>query len=291
MVLNSLGGAYQRQGKFAQALAAFEKSRELEEKLGNERGLAMVLNSLGNFYQRQHDYNQAIAVLQKSYDLEIALNDVRGQAMVLTSLGQVYQQKGDLDAAVSAFERSIAIEQMLGNRRGQAMVLCAWGKALLNFREPQQAAEKLAASFEIDEPLRNTKGLRVVTPSLVRALTLIGRKKEARDYVARALALVPTDKRLLTLQQQLAESHPVSSQTTIKTGTIKRLFRKPTGYLYGFIATDDSKDIYFGEENVAQALLASLTEGVAVTAEVELSARGPRARQVWQENHQLETPE
>jgi len=45
-VLNSLGGVQQRMGKFDEAAAAFQKSLNISEKLGDERSLAMVLNSL-----------------------------------------------------------------------------------------------------------------------------------------------------------------------------------------------------------------------------------------------------
>jgi tetratricopeptide (TPR) repeat protein len=285
MVLNSLGGAYRKQvspESWVEAVSVLKQSEEIEEKLGNLRGQAMVLNSLGDVYQRLHDFDGASAVLQKSYDLSVSLNDVRGQAMVLTSLGQVYQQNGDLDGAVKVFEQGIAIEEAIGNRRGQAMVLCAWGKALLNHRDPLEAAEKLRLSFEIDESLRNAKGMGVVTPSLVRALTILRRREEARDYVARALAIAPTAHRLLTLQEQLAESHQVSLETIIKTGNIKRLLRKPSGYIYGFIVPEDEgEDIYFGEESIARSLLPNLVEGAKVRVEFELSARGPRAQHVW----------
>ena len=289
MTLNSLSGAYRKrkwQESSFEAISVLKESEEIEKKLGNRRGHAMVLNSLGDVYQRLRDFDQAITVLQKSYDISVSLNDTRGQAMVLTSLGGVFQQKGDLGAAVRAFEQSADIEERFGNQRGQAMVLCAWGKALLNHKDPRQAAEKLKLSFKIDESLLNAKGLRVVTPSLVRSLTILGRRGEAQNYVDRALAISPTDRRLLSLQRQLAESHPVSSRAMIKTGTVKRLIRNPSGYLYGFIATEDeSKDIYFGEESITKNLLLNLTEGTRVMAEVELSARGPRARNVWQDNN------
>jgi cold shock CspA family protein len=66
---------------------------------------------------------------------------------------------------------------------------------------------------------------------------------------------------------------------------IKRLIQKPAGYLYGFIAPDDeSEDIYFGEESIGKNLLPNLVEGARVRAEIELSARGPRARLIFQDN-------
>src|SRR5262249_46759977 len=141
-------------------------------------------------------------------------------------------------------------------------------------------------SFAIDESLRNVKGLCVLVPSLIRALSLSQRREEAQDFIARALTIAPMERRLLTLQRQLAENHPVSLRLVVKTGSIKRLLNKPSGYLYGFIALEDkSEDIYFGEESISKSLLPNLIEGARVRAEVELSARGPRARLVFKDDN------
>ena len=75
-------------------------------------------------------------------------------------------------------------------------------------------------------------------------------------------------------------------------GHIKRVIRILSGYLYGFILPDDGcEDIYFGENQVDAALLSRLAEGLDVNVEVEKTARGPRARRVWQNgsNQVLET--
>jgi cold shock CspA family protein len=80
----------------------------------------------------------------------------------------------------------------------------------------------------------------------------------------------------------LSKQYVVNPQATIKVGLIKRLVRNYAGYLYGFITPKDgSKDIYFGENETHPSLISLLTEGYEVKAEVEQSARGPRARRVW----------
>ncbi len=243
MVLNSLGGVYQRQGKFDEAVEAFQQSAIIEQEIGNQRGQAMVLNSLGGVYQRQGKFDKAIEMFQQSYDLLVKLSD----------------------------------------KIGQAMVLFSFGKALLDHCEAPQATEKLKASFEINETLKNAQGMRIVSPSLTRALTTVGQIEEARQYISQALTIVPDDKRLLRLQEQLSEKRPVSLQIALKTGCIKRLIRNLAGYLYGFITPDDeSEEIYFGENQVDAALLPALVEGQQVTVEVEMTARGPRARRVRQ---------
>jgi tetratricopeptide (TPR) repeat protein len=66
--LNSLGGVLQRQGKFDQAVSAFQKSYDISERLDDDRSLAMVLNSLGGVLQRQGKFDEAVSAIQKRYD-------------------------------------------------------------------------------------------------------------------------------------------------------------------------------------------------------------------------------
>ena len=288
MVLNSLGGVYQRQGKFDEAASTLQQSILIEERIGNVRGQAMVLNSLGGVYRRQGKLAEAVDALRQSCKIAEQQNDKQSLAMRLNSLGNVYQQQGRLDEAYDAFQRSYDILQALNDQQSLAMVLFSFGKALLSQKDFVQAVEKLTASFEINEALRIAQGMRIVTPSLVRALTSLGRTKEAQYYCSRGLIIAHLDHRLLRLQEQLSKHYPVSSQTTIKRGYVKRLIRNPVGYLYGFIAPyDGAGDVYFGENEVHGDSLSVLAEGLEVNAEVEQSARGPRARRVWQDGRRM----
>jgi nucleoside phosphorylase/tetratricopeptide (TPR) repeat protein/dephospho-CoA kinase len=114
----------QRQGKFDEAVDAFQRSASIEEKLDNYRGLAMVLNSLGGVLQRQGKFDEAVDSFQRSAAIEEKLGNLRGQAMVLNSLGGVLQRQGKFDEAVDSFQNSAAIEEELGDRRGRNLATC-----------------------------------------------------------------------------------------------------------------------------------------------------------------------
>jgi tetratricopeptide (TPR) repeat protein len=115
MLLNSLGGVYQRQGNFEAAVAAFERSKEIHERLGDERGTAISENSLGSVYQRQGNFEAAVAAFERSKESRVRFGDEWGTAMVENSLGGVYQRQGNFKAAVAAFERSKEILERFGD--------------------------------------------------------------------------------------------------------------------------------------------------------------------------------
>jgi len=71
---------------------AFQSSAAIEEELGNLQGQAMVLNSLGGVFQRQGKFDEAVDAFQRSYAISEKLDDERSLAMVLNSLGGVFQR-------------------------------------------------------------------------------------------------------------------------------------------------------------------------------------------------------
>ena len=114
-----------------EAVDAFRKSYAISEELEDDRSLAMVLNSLGGVLQRQGKFDEAVDAFRRSYELLLELGDSRGQAMVLNSLGGVLQRQGKLAESFEAFRISIAIGEKLRDRRHLAMVHTSFGRALL----------------------------------------------------------------------------------------------------------------------------------------------------------------
>jgi tetratricopeptide (TPR) repeat protein len=166
MRLNTVGGAYQRQSKFNEAVDAFQRSYELLEKLDDDHGQAMVLNSLGGVLQRQGNFDDAVNAFQRSYELLVELGDDRGQAMVLNSLGGVLQRQGKLDEAANAFQKSYELLVELGDQRGQAMVLNSLSGVLQRQGNFNEAAKTLQKGVDIEEKLGNERGQAMILNSL-----------------------------------------------------------------------------------------------------------------------------
>jgi tetratricopeptide (TPR) repeat protein len=176
----------------------------IESHIVRQRCEAMVLNSLGGVYQRQGRFEEAVAAFERSYTISEELGDQRSLAMVLNSLGGVYQRQGQFEEAVAAFERSVRIGEELDDNRHLAMVHTSLGNAFLSHGAVEEAAVELRKGFEIDEDLENRRGLGIVTPMLAEALLKLGRSDEAVSCCQRALAVAPRSQRLLQLQKQLS---------------------------------------------------------------------------------------
>jgi len=190
MVLNSLGGVLQRLGRFDEAVDAFQHSAAIEEQFGNRRGLAMVLNSLGGVLQRQGRFDEAVDAFQRSAAIEERLGNQRGQAMVLNSLGGVLQRQGRFDEAVDVFQRSYDLLVELGDQRGLAMVLNSLGGVLQRQGRFDEAVDAFQRSHAISEELGDQRSLAMVLNSLGGVLQRQGRFDEAVDVFQRSYDLL-----------------------------------------------------------------------------------------------------
>jgi tetratricopeptide (TPR) repeat protein len=185
-VFNSLGGVLQRRGAFDKAAEMFRRSAAIDQQSENRRGEAMTLNSLGGVLQRQGDFKGAVDAFRRSEDLLTTLGDLRGQAMVLTSLGGVQQRQGDFAGAIEVLKRSAAIESRLGNDRGQAIVLNSLGGVLQRQGKFDQAVNAFSESYELEKNLENLRGQAMVLNSLGGVLQRQGKFDQAADAFRRS---------------------------------------------------------------------------------------------------------
>jgi tetratricopeptide (TPR) repeat protein len=166
MVLNTLGGVLQRQGKFDEAINVFERSYSLLLDVGDTGGQAMVLNSLGGTLHRKGNLDKAAEILRRSAAIDQALGNARGEAMTLNSLGTVLQRQGAFKEAADMFSRSAVIDRALGNRRGEMMTLNSLGTVLQRQGNFDGAIVALRRCEELEATLGDLRGEAMVLNSL-----------------------------------------------------------------------------------------------------------------------------
>ena len=109
MVLNSLGGVFQRQMKFDDAFNALLLSIEIGEKLNDKRHLAMVHTSMGNALVSKGDIENAVAELIKSFEINEELKNRHGIGVVATTLIKTLLQLNQWEQAISYCQRALSI--------------------------------------------------------------------------------------------------------------------------------------------------------------------------------------
>ncbi|MEO1400371.1 MAG: tetratricopeptide repeat protein [Cyanobacteria bacterium J06635_1] len=121
--LHQLAMLKANQGDVAGAIALYEDSLAIKEKIGNVQGKAATLHNLASLKANQGDVAGAIALYEDSLAIEEKIGNVKGKAATLHCLAILKANQGDVAGAIEMFQESLAIEKQIGNVQGQAITL------------------------------------------------------------------------------------------------------------------------------------------------------------------------
>ena len=96
-----------------EAIALYQQSLEIKERIGNVQGKAATLHQMAIIYAQQGQVDQAIDLYQQSLAINERIGDVQGKAMTLANMGYLSAMQGDRPTAITYLQESIAILQHL----------------------------------------------------------------------------------------------------------------------------------------------------------------------------------
>jgi tetratricopeptide (TPR) repeat protein len=166
MPLRSLGAAYQKRGRLAEARRAFEDALE---KRNSPRGLQTVLNNLGTLAMGDHDY----AAAQRYYEEALRANPQGPDTLFNLGLAILYRGKRSRDAAHEALDYFLRARELSGL---DGDIEAALGQAYMIIGDERRAATHLRRALDL--------GVAPVTAESVKA-SLAGIESPADDATSR----------------------------------------------------------------------------------------------------------
>ncbi|MEG5158968.1 tetratricopeptide repeat protein [Microcoleus sp. AT3-A2] len=154
-ILHNRAIIYANQGEIAKAIAFYEQSLELHEKIGDVRGKAATLHNLAGIYANQGEVAKAIAFYQQSLELTENIGDVQGKAANLHELAGIYANQGDVEQAIAFYQQSLELKEKIGNVQGKAATFAMLGQLLAAQGDFEKALNYLQQSLEILQHLRS----------------------------------------------------------------------------------------------------------------------------------------
>ena len=114
-IYHQLGVMKDEQGEYAEAIAYYEKSIEIEEKQipHNDLGLARSYNNIGNVYFNMGDYLKALMSHEKALAIQQqSLSPTHPDlASSYNNIGGVYKNMGEYPRALSSYEKALAMRK------------------------------------------------------------------------------------------------------------------------------------------------------------------------------------
>ncbi|MCC5662576.1 tetratricopeptide repeat protein [Nostoc sp. CHAB 5784] len=145
-------------GDVDEAIALYNQSLEIDERIGDVQGKAATLNQLGIIYANKGEVDEAIAHYNQSLEIKERIGNVQGKAVTLSCLGIIYADKGDVDEAIALYNQSLEIFERIGNVREKAATLNQLGIIYANQGKVEEAIALYNQSLEITERIGNVQG-------------------------------------------------------------------------------------------------------------------------------------
>ncbi|MEH1817858.1 MAG: tetratricopeptide repeat protein [Nostoc sp.] len=155
--LHELGIIYVNKGEVEQAIALYNQVLEIDERIGNVQGKAATLHCLGSIYVNKGDVDKAIALYNQSLEITERIGDVQGKANTLHELGIIYVNKGEVEQAIALYNQSLEIKEHIGDVQGKATTLHCLAGIHADKGEVEQAIALYNQSLEINERISNVQ--------------------------------------------------------------------------------------------------------------------------------------
>jgi tetratricopeptide (TPR) repeat protein len=186
---HQLGLLAQDRGDYSDAETLYRQSLAIEERLGNQAGMADSYHQLGRLGEFRGDYSGAENLYRKSLAMREGLGDRAGMATTYHQLGMLAQDRGDYPGAETLYRQSLAIEERLGNQVGMATSYHQLG-VLAKDRGEYSGAETLyRQALAIQERLGDRAGMSDTYHSLGVLAQLRGDYPGAETFYRQALAI------------------------------------------------------------------------------------------------------
>jgi len=184
---HDLGLVYQYKGDLDKAIEYHERSLAIVEKIGDEDGMSRILNSLGDVYQARGDWEQAIAYYEHSLAIREKVGDEHGMATTFNSLGSVYRARGEWEQAIAYYERSLAIWEKVGGEQGMAATFNNLGRVYQAKGDWEQAIACYERSLAIREEMGDARGMAISCNNMAMLYRDQGRLQEAIPLFGKSL--------------------------------------------------------------------------------------------------------
>ncbi|MFN8097373.1 MAG: tetratricopeptide repeat protein [Dermatophilaceae bacterium] len=149
--IHQLGILAQARGDYATAEARYQQSLTINERLGNQAGMATSYHQLGILAQDRGDYATAEARYQQSLTIFERLGNQAGMATSYSQMGRLESARGDAERAASLHIRALAIRMGLGVPQ---MRIDVTALRELSSRVPPGTLDALAADLLPEETAR-----------------------------------------------------------------------------------------------------------------------------------------
>ncbi|MDZ8080725.1 MAG: tetratricopeptide repeat protein [Nostoc sp. DcaGUA01] len=205
--LHQLAGIYANKGDVDEAIALYNQSLEITERIGDFQTKAATLHEFGRIYAHKGEVDEAIALYNQSLEITERIGDFQTKAATLHQLGIIYANKGEIEQAIALYNQSLEINERIGNVQGQAATLNRLGYVYANKGEVDEAITLYNQSLSINEHIGNVYGKATTLHNLA---SIYANKGEVDEVIALYNQSLEINERIGNVQGKAATLHELA---------------------------------------------------------------------------------
>jgi tetratricopeptide (TPR) repeat protein len=185
--VHQLGILAQWRGDYEEAARQYQRSLDIDERLGDQAGMASSYGQLGRLAQDRGDYEEAARQYQRALDIFERLGDQNRMAGSYHNLGILAQGRGNYEEAARQYQRALDIFERLGDQAHMAGSYHNLGVLAQDRGNYEEAARQYQRALDIFERLGNQAPMASSYHQLGRLAQDRGDYEEAAHQYQRAL--------------------------------------------------------------------------------------------------------
>jgi len=187
--LLALGRVEIKSGNPQQGLDPLDKARHLAIELDNQEQQALILQATGIAYKLMNKPDEALRNYQDSMEINQRLGQKRGVAASLVEIAQVQLSLGKPDAALTAYNEALNIRREIGAKKEAGDTLIDLGDLYLESGQPDKALQALKESLQIQRDANDETYQGMCLNNIGNAYAQKGENEDALTYLQQALLI------------------------------------------------------------------------------------------------------
>lgn len=164
--LLNISKAYRKMGDYESALSYLYKTKDIAERLQQNKELAESYNEFGIIKKLQRNYEEALSYYKESLKIARALDYKKGIVGALNNIGNVYKEQKNYSKSLLYFNEALNLKLELGDKKYLASAFLNVGEVQMKLNDFINAERSLkkALNFSKDS---NNKELEITSSFLL----------------------------------------------------------------------------------------------------------------------------
>jgi len=186
-ILSQLGLAHAALGEQSEALAVYERSRDVAIAANKFEWVAIAVDNIADAQVTLGDRDAAIASYRQALVIARDQGNRAGEAAMLSNIGTAYDKTSDRAAALDYFQQSLAVSREIGDFVNEATALDNIGSVYSQLGDRQQSIDYYQQALDLRKETGKDEG--VSLNNLGTVYSELGSFTVALDYFQQALSL------------------------------------------------------------------------------------------------------